>query len=154
MLSAYLGVRFMNSNTSVGHVFTYGSLMFDPVWRRVVQGQYRRRPAALAGFDRFAVRDETYPGVVRSASAAACVTGFVYLDVNAADIARLDDFEGCDYQRIDAPVKDCDDGSLYQASLYLYLPRQRLLAQPWDETLFERVTMAKFLNRFCPPGLP
>jgi gamma-glutamylcyclotransferase (GGCT)/AIG2-like uncharacterized protein YtfP len=144
----------MNSNSPAGHVFTYGSLMFDPVWRRVVQGQYRRRAATLAGFDRFAVRDETYPGVVRSASAAASVSGMLYLDVLVADMARLDAFEGPDYQRINAPVNDCYDGRLYQASLYLYLPHERLLAQPWDETVFERVTMAQFLNRFCPPGSP
>lgn len=144
----------MNSTAPAGHVFTYGSLMFDAVWGRVVQGQYRRQAASLAGFERFAIRDETYPAVVRSASAAACVAGFVYLDVTAADIARLDAFEGPDYQRIEVPVNDTHDGSIYLASLYLYLSPERLLAEPWDENRFALVTMEPFLKRFCRPESP
>lgn len=138
----------------MNHVFTYGSLMFEPVWRSVVAGNYRQRPAQIKGFERFAVRDQSYPGVVRSRLPLSTVNGIVYLDVGAADIASLDRFEGAEYRRIDVPVHDIqelNDHQVIQASLYLYLPENELLAQPWDAANFERVTMAQFLQRFCQP---
>ena len=49
------------------HVFTYGSLMYAPVWERVVVGRYQAAQASAAGFRRHAVRGETYPGVVSAA---------------------------------------------------------------------------------------
>ena len=38
------------------HVFTYGSLMFEPVWGGVVAGRYRSMPAVLPGYRRQRVR--------------------------------------------------------------------------------------------------
>ena len=141
----------------MSHVFAYGSLMFEPVWRHVVAGNYRHGPAQLRGFERFAVRDQTYPGVVRADSPLATVNGVVYFDVDAADLARLDRFEGAEYRRISVPVYDVrysDDPQVLQASLYLYLPDDQLLAQPWDAANFEQVTMSQFIARFCPSGSP
>ena len=74
-------------------VFTYGSLMFDPVWSRVVAGSYERCEAILQGYDRKAVRGETYP-VLMPSSALSQVQGVVYCNVSSADLARLDHFEG------------------------------------------------------------
>ena len=39
-------------------LFCYGSLMFDPVWTRVVQGGYPAQPARLRGWRRGAVIGE------------------------------------------------------------------------------------------------
>ena len=41
------------------NVFTYGSLMYEAVWTRVVRGQYASVRARLAGFRRLAIRDES-----------------------------------------------------------------------------------------------
>ena len=79
-------------------VFTYGSLMFDPVWSRVVAGSYERCEAILQGYDRKAVRGETYPVLIPS-SALSQVQGVVYCNVSSADLARLDHFEGEYYFR-------------------------------------------------------
>lgn len=126
------------------HLFTYGSLMFPPVWERVVAGRPAAVPASVEGFRRRAVRGETYPGVVREAGAR--VSGRLYLDVDAADLARLDAFEGADYQRVVAPVR-LDDGSgrVLDAGLYLYLPTERLEARDWDAEGFGRDALPRFL---------
>ena len=80
------------------HVFTYGSLMFDPVWSRVVTGCYQCCDAILPGYDRKGVRNEVYPVIIPSTSESQ-VQGIVYLDISASDLERLDRFEGEYYFR-------------------------------------------------------
>jgi gamma-glutamylcyclotransferase (GGCT)/AIG2-like uncharacterized protein YtfP len=125
------------------HVFTYGSLMFDPVWQRVVRGRYRSTPATLDGHVRLIVEGETYPGmIVRTGSQVA---GVLYFDVDTADLAALDYFEGQDYERICVSVNTDFDG-IVQAETYLYLPVQRLLDQAWEPGAFQ---MQRFLQTYC-----
>jgi gamma-glutamylcyclotransferase (GGCT)/AIG2-like uncharacterized protein YtfP len=128
------------------HVFTYGSLMFAPVWQRVVRGQYRSSLARLDAHSRHALIGETYPGV--RTDATAHVSGRVYFDVDAADLARLDDFEGDNYDRLMAPVV-LPSGETMLADFYLYKGPLTLTAHDWDPHWFEREGMAVFLATFC-----
>jgi gamma-glutamylcyclotransferase (GGCT)/AIG2-like uncharacterized protein YtfP len=134
-------------------VFTYGSLMFAEVWDRVVRGYYASAAARVAGFRRYAVSGEAYPGVVREAGAR--VEGRLYFDVDANDQRRLDEFEGRDYQRVAAPVRllepaSCGPaGSELVGELYLYLPADRLTQADWDPVAFERERMSRFIATFC-----
>ena len=124
------------------HVFTYGSLMFPPVWSLVVAGRYRSLAGTLAGHARFAVDAQDYPGmVVRS---GASVDGVLYLDVDEADLARLDRFEGDDYRRAMVDVATAE-GTL-PAETYVYLQAERLLASPWDPAAF---AMQRFIDTYC-----
>ncbi len=126
-----------------GHVFTYGSLMFAPVWQRVVRGRYRAQTARLAGFARFAIAGETYPGMVEQAGAA--VDGMLYRDVDERDLAALDAFEGEAYRRIAVRVVlDC--GAALEAQTYLYLLPQKLASSPWQPEAFE---MERFIGSYC-----
>lgn len=125
------------------HVFTYGSLMFDPVWQRVVRGQYRSTAAALADHVSLSVDGETYPGMI--ARAGSQVAGVVYFDVDSADLAALDHFEGQDYERISVSV-NTNSGDVVQAETYLYLPQRKLLEQPWEPEAFQ---MQRFLQTYC-----
>ncbi|MBN9426983.1 MAG: gamma-glutamylcyclotransferase [Burkholderiales bacterium] len=130
------------------HVFTYGSLMFDPVWAHVVRGRYASRAGEISGFRRYAVRDVTYPGVVERAGAQ--VAGRLYLDVDDEDLQRLDRFEGAQYRRIvvDVATRGSDgQPERLPAGLYLFLPTERLLDGDWDPQRFEREDMGRFLVR-------
>ena len=131
------------------HVFTYGSLMFAEVWQRVVRGQYASCVATLDGYRRFAVRDETYPGIVTisntSSNTSSSVAGLVYADVDAADVARLDQFEGELYQRIDAMVTDAR-GRAMPVQTYVFLQPTKLSDQPW---LPESFALQQFLATYC-----
>ena len=125
------------------HVFTYGSLMFAEVWQRVVRGHYASHAARLDGYRRFAVRDDTYPGIVTSSDSS--VEGLVYTDVDAADLARLDDFEGDLYARIDAVATD-PHGRAVKVQTYLCLDASYLSDQPW---LPESFALSHFLETYC-----
>jgi gamma-glutamylcyclotransferase (GGCT)/AIG2-like uncharacterized protein YtfP len=132
------------------HVFTYGSLMFDPVWAHVVRGRYASVRATVPGVRRGAVMGEHYPGCRRDA--AAHTQGRLYLDVNAADLARLDAFEGEHYWREAILVKADDEHSL-PAWMYLYKLPEKLTKEDWSLTQFERDGMAKFLATYSPTRL-
>jgi gamma-glutamylcyclotransferase (GGCT)/AIG2-like uncharacterized protein YtfP len=125
------------------HVFTYGSLMFDAVWQRVVRGKYRSDAAMLDNHVRLIVDGETYPGMI--ARAGSQVAGVLYFDVEPADLAALDHFEGKDYERVSVSV-NTDFGEVFQAETYIYLPTQSLLEQPWEPQTFQ---MQRFLQTYC-----
>ena len=125
------------------HVFTYGSLTFDAVWSRVVVGRYRATPATLDDHARFAIRDESYPGMI--ATVGSRVVGVLHLDVDDGDLDRLDRFEGDDYLRTTVEVTGAD-GATWNAQTYLYLLPQRLLPTTWEPDAF---AMQRFLDTYC-----
>jgi gamma-glutamylcyclotransferase (GGCT)/AIG2-like uncharacterized protein YtfP len=132
-------------------VFTYGSLMYPEVWNRVVAGRYQHEPAVVAGFRRYAIDGETYPGA--QANADAILHGVLYHEVEEADLLRLDAFEGADYQRITvqatpvaAPGRGACGAKPLQASLYVYTRTSRLLCREWSVADFEREGLARFLS--------
>jgi len=124
------------------NVFTYGSLMFPDVWERVVRGRYRAVRAVADGHARFAIDGETYPGMVPAAGGS--VEGVLYIDVDAADLAALDAFEGADYRR-DTIRVGTDHGSV-DAATYIYLRSARLLDRPWEPDAFQK---QRFLDSYC-----
>ena len=140
------------------HVFTYGSLMFAPVWQRVVSGRYRSKPCELRGYRRFAIVGETYPGMVEAMPDR--VSGVLYCDVSDGDVQALDDFEGLDYQRRSVMVTT-SDGTSMPAQTYVYLLPQRLATYDWDPAAFP---LERFMATYCQdrlggpdasgPGLP
>jgi gamma-glutamylcyclotransferase (GGCT)/AIG2-like uncharacterized protein YtfP len=141
------------------HIFTYGSLMYRPVWERVVTGEYGASAATLRGFSRRRIRGELYPGLVR-ASTDSVVEGILYLDVSAPDVAALDHFEGEGeaYARIEVAVQLAGGGAA-QAWTYLYLNLDLAEDSPWDPALFESEGMARFMDTYyreraqrSPPG--
>jgi gamma-glutamylcyclotransferase (GGCT)/AIG2-like uncharacterized protein YtfP len=127
-----------------GNIFTYGSLMFDEVWRQVVTGHYRSTPAMLRHHQRHALTGLSYPGVV--AAPGEQVAGRLYLDVSADDIARLDAFEGREYRR-DLLQVVLAGGALASAWTYIWLDPQRVSGKPWASDAFE---LHEFLQTYPP----
>ena len=127
-----------------GNVFTYGSLMFDEVWRQVVTGHYRSQVAVLRHHQRHALTGLSYPGVV--AAPGEQVEGLLYLDVSAGDLARLDAFEGSEYRR-DAVQVLLASGEPASAWTYIWLDPQRLSGQPWQGDAFR---LREFLQTYPP----
>ena len=138
--------------------------MFDAVWSRVVAGRYRAAPARVRGYRRFAVLGESYPAVVPWADAE--VIGRVYFDVDAADLARLDAFEGPEYRRetvevellepqVDpiAPAQLAADapraGAVATAGMYVFLAQGRLAPQPWDASRFGARQIERFIADYA-----
>lgn len=125
------------------HIFTYGSLMFAPVWQRVVQGTYRSAPARLDNHARFAITGETYPGIV--AMDGDSVAGVLYFDVSDRDIAALDAFEGIEYRR-EQVVVTLENGQSVVANTYIYLMTEKLSQLSWMPETFQ---LERFIGAYC-----
>ncbi|MFC7297963.1 gamma-glutamylcyclotransferase family protein [Herminiimonas aquatilis] len=125
------------------HIFTYGSLMFPQIWQRVVRGNYRSAPATASGYARYALADDTYPGMI--ARPQTTVEGVLYFDVDAHDVAALDAFEGNEYRRdqIDVVI---DSSEIVIACTYIYMAEQRLSSLPWEPQAFQ---MSRFIGSYC-----
>ncbi len=125
------------------HIFTYGSLMFPEIWQRVVRGDYRSAPATAQGYARYALADDTYPGMI--ARPQAMVEGVLYLDIDAQDVAALDAFEGSEYRRDSVNVV-INSGAIVIACTYIFMAEQRLSGLPWEPQAFQ---MSRFIGSYC-----
>lgn len=130
------------------HCFTYGSLMWADIMARVCGREFACEPASLAGHRRHPVRGQDYPGL-RPAPGGQ-VAGRLYRDVDAAAWARLDAFEGEEYERVDVVVA-LADGSMLPAQVYRFRDEfaQRLLSGDWDAAAFEREGRQRFIARYA-----
>jgi gamma-glutamylcyclotransferase (GGCT)/AIG2-like uncharacterized protein YtfP len=127
------------------NVFTYGSLMYDSVWSRVVAGTYPKKSGVVKGFARLKVRNEQYPGLIRGHDV---VDGVVYFDLTAQDVARLDRFEGELYQREEVEVV-CEDEERAPALVYLIRDEYKwILGDQWSPVEFEQAGLAEFTERY------
>lgn len=129
------------------HVFTYGSLMFAPVWQRVVAGTYRSAVASLSGHVRFALKDDIYPGML--AQPGGIVQGVVYFDVRSADLQALDRFEGAQYERRTVQVLTAGPAQALNtvaAETYLCTAVECLSDDPWEPATF---ALQRFVDTYC-----
>ena len=132
------------------HVFTYGTLMFPEVWRAVVGRPFASVGSHVTGFGVYRVSDAVYPGMLATTTTDV-VRGVVYLDVDGAVIARLDQIEDDFYRRETVPVH-CDDGRICDAETYVVPPESRgvLTDELWSREVFlARGDLQHFLARFA-----
>ncbi|HEX4878646.1 MAG TPA: gamma-glutamylcyclotransferase family protein [Limnobacter sp.] len=135
-----MGLKFEQEHR---HVFVYGSLMYLPVWGEVVHGTYACKNATLPGHARFAVPGETYPAMVQQAH--ALVKGLLWMNVDADDLARLDAFEGPEYERQTVTVHA--DGLALEAQTYLWRAPAVLDGTLWQVSKFEAEGLQAFLEQ-------
>lgn len=130
------------------HCFTYGSLMWADIMARVCGREFTGEPASLADHRRHPVRGEDYPGLL--AEPGGVVPGRLYRDVDAGAWARLDAFEGEQYERADVIVTRAD-GSALPAQVYRFRAEfaRHLLPGDWDVAAFEREGRARFIARYA-----
>jgi gamma-glutamylcyclotransferase (GGCT)/AIG2-like uncharacterized protein YtfP len=129
-------------------LFTYGSLMCEDIMAEVADARLRCTPAILAGYRRFLVKDEPYPGVV--AEATGVVAGRVYHDITPEGWLRLDRFEGEMYNRRPVSVR-YENGSHGLVHCYIFRPEfsHRLTATEWDYAAFLKFGKALFQQQYC-----
>jgi len=129
------------------HCFTYGSLMWADIMARVCGAEFASEPASLAGHRRHPVRGQDYPGL--QAAPGGLVPGRLYRDVDPLAWARLDAFEGPEYERVEVVVARAD-GSLLPAQVYRFRAEfaQRLEPGDWDAEAFGRDGRQRFIARY------
>lgn len=115
-------------DSSSDHLFVYGTLrrgarmhaLLEGAARPVGPARYRGRIHQLGG----------YPGAVASEDPADVVHGELYafpLEDSDSLLARLDHYEGSEFERTRAPVQRRDGGSVES---WLYLYRGSLAGRP------------------------
>jgi len=127
---------------SASHLFAYGSLMCPDILARVAGLVVDGQPAELTGYRRRAVRGETYPGLI--VAPGHVLGGVLYRALPEAAWARLDQFEGDDYQRIKVEIRSAT-GPL-PAWTYLYRPElhHQLEDHDWDFQAFLQTGKHRF----------
>jgi gamma-glutamylcyclotransferase (GGCT)/AIG2-like uncharacterized protein YtfP len=138
----------MRNGASARDLFTYGSLMCEDIMAEVVGARLRCSPADLAGYRRFLVKDEQYPGLV--ADPTGTVAGMVYHDITDHGWSRLDRFEGMMYDRIPVSVQyDNNTKALVSCYVFRFEFHHRLTATEWDFAAFLRSGKTTFVNQYC-----
>lgn len=105
-------------------------------------------PAILPKYIRHRVAGCDYPAILASSEPSACVRGTYVEGLTAADIWRLDIFEGDEYERVKVPLQLLDDSGEQQEDLiaetYVWIaPIKDLEKGEWD---FEKFKKEKLKN--------
>lgn len=125
--------------------------MFPSVWTRVVRADYRSTEATIHGFRRLRVRGRQHPALIISAKAAP-VSGLLYYDVSAEDVARLDHFETNNYARV--AIAATVDDHVVRAQSYLALNVDSLLGEDWNMAEFEQHGLRTFNATYVVENAP
>lgn len=131
----------------MSNVFTYGSLMFGPVWSRVVRREYDSHDASVSGFKRRQVKGTTYPAIYPNENGDT-LAGRVYLNVSGEDMNRLDIFEGEYYQR--QSTRCSGEFGEIEAEIYVFKTDYIDLISEleWNPEWFLREGMQIFINGY------
>lgn len=127
------------------NVFTYGSLMFEEVWRAVVGRTGPSVPGQLAGYEAWKIAGQTFPGMAPAPGRQ--VNGRIWQEVTETELGKLDVFESGIYDRQLLEVR-AEDGRTLTCCVYVVRPDSRslLLPEPWDSQEFERLHLRDFLS--------
>ena len=128
------------------NIFVYGSLMYDEVWQRIVQGFHPKIKAEIVGYKRLKVKNAEYPGLVK---AEGIVQGLVWLNVSQSDIEKLDLFEGDFYKRVEGIATDINNNKII---VNFYLIQNSYLSiledVEWNKEEWEQHGLEKFLKNY------
>jgi gamma-glutamylcyclotransferase (GGCT)/AIG2-like uncharacterized protein YtfP len=129
------------------NLFTYGTLMFPEVWRRVVGRECSTVGGTLSGFAVFKVQGGTYPVMIHAAQ-HEIVRGVIYLDIDADSMLSLDEYESDLYDRISVRPAAAD-GRRLECQAYVLPPGRAKFAtrESWEAARFEREALADYLAR-------
>lgn len=125
------------------HLYTYGTLQAASIIELIVGRRLRGAAARLDGYARFRIKDRVYPAIVESAGSD--VPGVLYPDLDAAELDRLDRYEGTLYERRGVSVWVGPVAT--PAATYVLRPefRHRLSDEPWDLDTFLRDHLDEYL---------
>lgn len=127
------------------HLFNYGTLQSPLLMARISGLHQPGRPAVLDDYGCYTLTGAVYPGI--RPEPGAQTHGVVYDGLDAAQLARLDRFEGDEYQREQVEVR-LADAEVLLAWVYVIQPvlRASLSSVPWDRDRFERYHLATWLG--------
>ncbi len=133
------------------HLFTYGTLMFEEIFSRVIATPEPQasQSARLVGYQRFKVIGEVYPALIPSDQATS-VAGRIYFDLTTDQMLRLDAFEGEMYERTPVAVVTEGQGLSISCETYVcHIEYRNLVSnQIWSPFNFGEQAQRHFIERF------
>lgn len=125
------------------HLYTYGTLQVGAIIEHIVGRPLAGVPARLDDYARFRVRGRVYPAIVEAAGSQ--VSGVLYVGLEAAELERLDYYEGDLYERREVCV--WAGPVAHRAATYVLRPelRHELSDEPWDFVGFLRDHLETYL---------
>jgi len=130
----------------ITNIFTYGTLMFRPVWLQASDKVHKSIDAKIYGFERKSVQGEVYP-VLIPGDKNDLVDGVVFFDISEHTRLKLDAFEGPQYelQEIEAVTQD---NKIVKAHAYILKKEfYHIISQNyWDPQRFEKEHLENFLK--------
>ena len=122
------------------NIFTYGTLMFQPVWLKVTGILCKSQNARVYGFKRKAVKNQLYP-VLLPAEKNQVVPGVIYFDIDEYVLKILA------YYRtgVEALV---NENHMIKAQTYVLKKEYYSVIdnRKWDPLQFERMHITYFLK--------
>ena len=118
--------------------------MFEDILTGVIGCQASCTPATLAGWQRHALNNRTYPGALPSLSPEARIEGMLWTGLSAQAIQALDAFEGEEYIR-QTVVVTISSGQQMTADIYKWRWPESVEGQ-WDTETFIKQHREKFLQ--------
>lgn len=113
------------------HLFCYGTLTQASIMRAVCGSVPVSRPAVLHDYACFGLTGRPYPAIVHRPGSR--VNGLVYLNLQPAQLARLDQYEGTLYTRARVSLgldgDECLEAWTYVLRMRYYHLRSR---RPWS----------------------
>lgn len=100
-------------------------------------------PATLSGYKRVYVTDATYPGIVLAPDSA--VNGLLFSGISNDEAARLNAFEGPDYETRTVSVA-LANGEDVEARVFVPVPTLALTDKPWSLEEWQNTEKVTFLD--------
>ncbi|MEE2658260.1 MAG: gamma-glutamylcyclotransferase family protein [Candidatus Latescibacterota bacterium] len=125
-------------------LFAYGSLQLSRIMQVATGRLFECEPALLRGYARYALRGETYPGIVEDVGNST--DGVLWRDLDDATLTCLDTFEGSWYRRDEVTVIVGDES--IPAVTYVLVSEQqhRVSRRRWSLKRFETRCLQRFLR--------
>lgn len=130
-------------------VFVYGTLQLPLIQRLLTGKSFPAQPARVVGFRRGLVEGQRYPSLAPEPGGE--VPGLLLREVSPAALARLDAYEGPEYERIQALAHTAAGAEPCWLWLLRAEHRERVSREAFDLQLFIARDLAAFLGGY--PGL-
>jgi len=128
-------------------VFTYGTLQFSEVMQAVTGLNLKPAAATLTGYQRFKIKERTFPGLIKKQS--IITDGMLYRDLDETAIEKLDQFEDVMYERclVDVQVNNETEQAFVYVTQKDY--EDCLLYQEWSLEEFSKKYLKLYLKRIA-----
>jgi len=130
------------------HIFTYGSLMFEPVIKAVIGRFPRAEQAIVRGYQCLRLRGQEFPALCPAIDGTHQTVGVLYSNISKVELERLDEFENDFYVRLPI-LAELNSGQLVRAEAYLISDHQcdLLDAEEWVAEEFLNNGLQQFLKK-------